>query len=234
MKYLSVYCDESCHLENDHINVMVLGAVWCPTVRRKEIFKEIRAIKEKHGLAKEFEIKWTKVSNSKVDFYIDLIDYFFSRNDLHFRALVIPDKSSLRHGEFGQDHDTWYYKMYFEMLKVIIDKRFIFEIYADYKDTHGAHKIQKLHEVLCNDQYDFSRDIIKKIQLVRSHEIELIQITDLLIGALAYFHRGLQTNAGKMSLIEHIIQQSGFSLLRSTLPSEDKFNVFIWSPRPCV
>ena len=24
-----VYCDESCHLENDHQKVMVLGAVWC-------------------------------------------------------------------------------------------------------------------------------------------------------------------------------------------------------------
>ncbi len=26
----NVYCDESCHLENDHRKVMVLGAVWCP------------------------------------------------------------------------------------------------------------------------------------------------------------------------------------------------------------
>ncbi len=25
----NVYCDESCHLENDQQNVMVLGAVWC-------------------------------------------------------------------------------------------------------------------------------------------------------------------------------------------------------------
>ena len=24
-----VYCDESCHLENDHQNAMVVGAVWC-------------------------------------------------------------------------------------------------------------------------------------------------------------------------------------------------------------
>jgi hypothetical protein len=27
---LNVYCDESCHLENDHQTAMVLGAVWCP------------------------------------------------------------------------------------------------------------------------------------------------------------------------------------------------------------
>jgi hypothetical protein len=27
---IKIYCDESCHLENDHIPVMVLGAVTCP------------------------------------------------------------------------------------------------------------------------------------------------------------------------------------------------------------
>ena len=24
------YCDETCHLENDKINDMVIGTVWCP------------------------------------------------------------------------------------------------------------------------------------------------------------------------------------------------------------
>jgi hypothetical protein len=26
----NVYCDESCHLEHDRQQAMVLGAVWCP------------------------------------------------------------------------------------------------------------------------------------------------------------------------------------------------------------
>jgi len=26
----NIYCDESCHLENDGEKVMVLGAIWCP------------------------------------------------------------------------------------------------------------------------------------------------------------------------------------------------------------
>jgi len=26
----NVYCDESCHLENDNQKIMVLGAVWSP------------------------------------------------------------------------------------------------------------------------------------------------------------------------------------------------------------
>ena len=26
----NIYCDESCHLEHDRQQVMVLGAIWCP------------------------------------------------------------------------------------------------------------------------------------------------------------------------------------------------------------
>ncbi|MCK4356448.1 DUF3800 domain-containing protein, partial [Candidatus Bipolaricaulota bacterium] len=67
----NIYCDESCHLEHDRQKVMVLGAVWCPFEKARETAQAIRAIKEKHGLGREFEIKWTKVSPGKIDFYID-------------------------------------------------------------------------------------------------------------------------------------------------------------------
>ena len=87
----NVYCDESCHLENDGQKAMVLGAVWCPKEKRLEIAERIREIKQKHGLERDFEIKWTKVSPSKLAFYQDIVDYFFDDDDLHFRGLVVPD-----------------------------------------------------------------------------------------------------------------------------------------------
>ena len=40
----NVYCDETCHLENDGINVMVLGAVWCPQRKLKEINQRINQV----------------------------------------------------------------------------------------------------------------------------------------------------------------------------------------------
>lgn len=27
--YYNIYCDESCYLEHDGINVMAFGAIWC-------------------------------------------------------------------------------------------------------------------------------------------------------------------------------------------------------------
>ena len=106
----NVYCDESCHLEHDHLNVMVLGAVWCPKESVRPTSQRIREIKARHGLSKDFEIKWTKVSQAKQQFYLDVLDFFFDSKDLHFRALIVPDKTQLQHEKFGQNHDTFYTK----------------------------------------------------------------------------------------------------------------------------
>ena len=40
----NVYCDESCHLENDRQPAMVLGAVWCPLKKARDIAIRIREI----------------------------------------------------------------------------------------------------------------------------------------------------------------------------------------------
>ena len=227
----NIYCDESCHLENDKQKAMVLGALWCPADKALSIFKRIREIKEIHGIKNHAEIKWSKVSPSKHLFYQNIIDYFFDDDDLHFRCLIIPNKGELDHKAFEQSHNQWYYKMYFDLLKTIINPKDQYNIYIDIKDTRGADKLEKLHEVLCNSHYDFDRSIIKKIQLVRSHEIELQQVADLLIGAVSYLHRGLEDSATKLKLIERTRERSGYCLTKTTFYKEDKFNVFIWNPR---
>lgn len=225
----NIYCDESCHLENDRQKAMVLGGVWCPLDKSREIAIRLREIKKKHGMPAVFEVKWTKVSPAKKDFYLDLVDYFFDDDDLHFRALIIPDKTKLKHDAFpGQDHNTWYYKMYFDMLKAILRPDARYRIYLDIKDTRGAEKVAKLHDVLCNNIYDFSRNVIERLQLVHSHEIEQLQLADLLIGAIGYLNRNLQGNAGKMAIIQRMQHRSKYTLTRTTLLREEKLNLFFW------
>ncbi|HCW90539.1 MAG TPA: DUF3800 domain-containing protein [Marinobacter sp.] len=227
----NVYCDESCHLENDGQKAMVLGAVWCPKGKRPEIAERIREIKQKHGLERDFEIKWTKVSPSKLAFYQDIIDYFFDDDDLHFRGLVVPDKSVLDHERHQQDHDDWYYKMYFTMLKTIFDPESRYYVYVDIKDTLGHEKIEKLQDILCTNAYDFSRRMIADVKRVHSHEVEHLQIADLLIGALSYLHRELSGNSAKEALIARIRQRSGYRLTFNTMIRELKFNLLIWNSR---
>lgn len=44
----NLYCDESCHLEHDHQKAMVLGAIWCPLDKSREIAVRLREINQKH------------------------------------------------------------------------------------------------------------------------------------------------------------------------------------------
>lgn len=223
-----IYCDESCHLEHDKIKPMVLGGIWCPYSEKDKIFNRLKDIKIKHGLKPTCELKWNAVSPSKKEYYQDVVDYFFDNTDLHFRALIVPDKTALRHDEFNQTHDSFYYKMYFDLLKTILDPRCAYDIYIDIKDTQGQKKINKLQTYLCSNTYDFDKKVVRKIQQVRSHEVELIQLADFLIGSICYVHRGLQTSETKLELIEQIKKRSGYSLLRTTLYKEDKMNIFVW------
>ena len=227
---ISIFCDESCHLEHDDQKAMVIGGVWCGNDFKREAYARIRSIKEKHGFRGYLEVKWTKIAKSNVNLYVDLIDYFFDNSNLKFRSIVIPDKDKLDHGKYGQTHDDWYYKMYFEMLKTIINDGFRYEIYVDIKDTVGNIKVRRLREVLSNNVYDFDRKIIKRIQLVRSHEIELLQLADVLIGAVMAENRNNPINKYKQEVINRIKERSGMSLVRSTLPSEKKTNIFVWHP----
>lgn len=227
----NIYCDESCHLENDGIRPMVLGALWCPADQRKRLARRIKALKTEHGVAAAFEIKWVKVSPARLGFYTALLDLFFDEAALRFRGLVVPDKQELDHARFAQDHDAFYYKQWYTLLNRLIHRDKRYRIFLDIKDTQGARKLTKLHDVLCNANQDFDRGIVESIEQVHSHDVPLLQLADLLIGALGYAHRGLQASSGKLALVEHLRRRSGLSLDRSSTWSAEKFNLFVWRPQ---
>lgn len=231
MTEFNIYCDESCHLPNDQCDAMVLGALWMPDEEVKRISKQIRLIKNAHDLPSQFEIKWVKVSPAKLDFYRDLINYFFDEPFLHFRALIVPDKNLLDHEKFQQTHDDWYYKMYFTLLTQLISPENKYFIYLDYKDSQGGVKVKKLQNVLCNSILDFDSEIIRRVQLVRSDESEQIQLADLMIGLLSYNARNLKSSSAKLELVDLFRQRSGYSLNRSTLLREEKTNLFYWGAK---
>lgn len=228
MKY-NIYCDESCHLEHDHQKIMVLGAIRCDKQSKKQAVNDIRNIKEKYNMNKFCEVKWTKVSPDKYEMYHELVNYFFSNPNLSFRAVIV-DKAQLKHDLFNQSHDNFYYKVYYQLLCRIIVPNNENYIYLDIKDTKGARKVRKLGEILANGLYDFNMECIKNVQIINSKESELLQLADILIGAISYLNRNENKkdnySQAKMNLIETIINYSGYNLRKSTFLSEEKFNLF--------
>ncbi len=226
MEKYNIYCDESCHLEHDKEKVMVIGGIKVETTSRKRICKEILEIKQRHGIKKYSEIKWNKVSKCNLDYFKDLIEYFFDCDDMKFRAIIV-DKTKVRNDEFGQTYDEFYYKMYFHCLSGLVETKNENYIYVDKKDTKGTYKINNLKFYLAQEKHDFDQRKIKHIQCVNSNELPILQLADLLIGAVGYNNRDIKNpSQAKLELVDMIKEKSGYSLTRSTFLSESKFNLF--------
>ncbi len=217
-KTFNIYCDESCHIENDHKKYMILGSVSCAYNQVKRHTERIRDLKKKYNYYGE--IKWSNVSSSQHQFYTDLVNYFFD-TDLRFRAIVV-DKSHIKNDKFSQDYDTFYYKMYYFLLNHKKNSQYTYNVFLDIKDTLSAHKVSKLKSIL-NIQYG----VFKTVQNIRSNESLILQIADFFSGALSYHLNDKDKKViAKMKLIEKIKEHTNQNLNDSSLFSETKMNLF--------
>jgi len=208
---------------------MVLGALACPQADARRVANDLRRLKVSHGRPPSFEAKWKKVSPAGVGLYADLLAYYMREPVLSFRAVLIPDKSLLRHDAFGQDHDTWYYKMYFTLLEKLVGTGDRYSVYLDIKDSRSGARAAKLHEILCNSQRDPDCSMIRRVQPVRSHEVEQVQLADLLTGAVAYAARQLRSSEAKTSLVTQLQGGCGCTLTTTTPLTMRKFNLLRWT-----
>lgn len=229
---VNVYCDESCHIEHDGIPVMALGSVTCSLTETRAASDAARDLKLRHGLARDFEAKWSKVSPAKMDYYLDLVNLFIGDHRLNFRGLLVSNKHTLDNAKFDQTYIDWHYKMYCTLLKPIVMHPLRYRIYLDVKDTQGGEKIQDLRDALGSTFDDLNLSCIERVQQIRSRESELMQIVDLLIGAIAYKNRGLSKSAAKNAIVDLLCSRLGGNALSTTSAyGAGKFNLLRWKPR---
>ncbi len=215
-KTYNIYCDESCHIENDHKPYMFLGKISSPYNQVKLHTEKINEIKKKHNFFAE--IKWTSVSKSKIHFYSDLVDYFFA-TDLRFRAIGV-DKAKINCDEHSKSYDDFYYTMYYYLLNHNLNSLYTYNVYLDIKDTLSANKVNKLKEIL-NAKFG----VFRNVQNIRSHESILMQLADFMMGAISYLHNNEEKiNATKVQIIEKIKHHSSDALQKTNYSS--KLNLF--------
>ena len=175
-------------------------------------------------------MKWTKLIAKQLPFYLELIDLFLGLGGLRFKATVVKNKTLLDHTQYNEgSHGVFYYKIAFFTLRDFLEKEKVYRIHLDYMDTQGNVRAQKLIEILGTAK----AASILSAQIIRSHESQLIQLCDLFIGALSYARLFTpdKRSATKAAIISHLERKLGHSLLNGTPPWEEKFNIFVFSPR---
>jgi len=182
---INFYCDESRHIERDRSLYMILGSVICNQDNVNQINERIKEIKRKHNINPFMEAKWSKISSSNYKMYEELINYFFDCNMLSFRGIII-DKSKINHRAYKSSHEDFYYKMYYQLLKIKLSQLARNKIYLDEKDTHNAKRVNKFQTILKHELKDYNSEIIRPIQVIKSHTIQIMSLTDIFCGALSY------------------------------------------------
>ena len=152
---------------------------------------------------------------------------------MSFRAVVAKDKVNLNHAKYNSgSHDLWYYKAYYYLLDAMIGYSEEYRIFIDIKDTCGGSKVRKLQEVLCNNKYDFKHEVIKDIEQVKSNESEILQLADLIMGAIGFYHNGHYDKVGaskaKVAVVNRLFEQYKTAIVSGTTRNTPKMNIFLW------
>lgn len=226
MEY-NVYCDESCHLISNDSKYMLIGAIYCPKNKVKIVNEYISNLKKNYNLSSNIELKWNKVDKKTEKLYLDIVNYFFDTDYLKFRVIVI-DKTKLDHFKYNQTENDFYHKIYYEMLKHIIIPSNSYNIYPDIKDTKSYYYHQVMLKYLRIKMFDKENKIIKKVQPIRSYEAPILQMNDILIGAVSYYYRNLTSNSVKLNIVNRIEQLYGNSLSKTSNYNDTKFNILRW------
>jgi hypothetical protein len=226
MKF-EVYCDESrpdlLSSRNPQAQYMVIGSLWLKSDDRGKFKTAIHQMRDKHKVGGEF--KWQKVTPSRLDFYKELMDWFFDQGeDLRFRSIVVEhEKVNLVHYH-ENDQELGFYKFYYQMLHHWIMDFNEYSVFCDFKSNRRRDRLHVLDRCL---SYSNLSSSITNVQAIRSKESILIQLTDLLTGIVAArMNNCLNTNTAKCNLVTHLENKLSHQV-KHTVRSEQKFNVFV-------
>lgn len=226
---IDVYCDESRpELFTSRIlagseQFVIIGSLWIESALRNDFKSKIKQLRETHNVHGEF--KWNRVSPSREFFYTSLIDLFFEE-PMRFRCILLP-AHQLDAVQFHKaDNELMFYKFYYLMLHNWIYDFNGYQIFVDIKTNRVKQRLKHLYQFLDNTNY-FAE--IKSVQALPSDEVDLLQLVDLLIGAVGSKFNGGGSSLAKKNVVGTIEKHLEHKL-QPTHKMEEKFNVFRWRP----
>lgn len=218
-----IYCDESRHTSDSGDRFMVIGALSCPASRKRDLVRRVHNLRAIHSAQGEFG--WKRLSPNKKQFYWDLLGLFVGETDLQFRCIVV-DKTSF----VSEDVELGFYKLYYQMLVHWLSPKCAYRIYLDFQQNREQGRFHTLRDVLRRKL--LGRAQILSLEPADSSELELMQLADLLIGAVGYAWNARAGSDTKVAFCSDLAASLGRpSLAASTTPGEQKFNVFAFTGR---
>ena len=224
---IEIYCDESGHElltsapDKRKGRYFGIGAIRIDAADRERLKKEFREIKEEHKIP--WEIKWRKISNSNIKFYLDIIDWFI-QSPINFRLVRIDTDNLDLAFWHDQDAELGFYKFYYQCLKHIMCQEFEYLVFTDFKTNRDKTRLKKLQLFL--NHYTTAK--VTTVQALSSKDSIFIQLADLFTGAAIASHNNHILSAGKKTFCIHLakcLKKESLAFC-STRFSDPSFNIF--------
>jgi len=259
MNEIIIYSDESRHRGE---RFLLLGGLWIKAQDVLATEKVIWEIRKKHGYQKDSgkwadfrgEFKWTKISIKYLVIYKEIVDLFFRLIDegiIRFCAMLVDT-----HNPSVQKYDNikrdGYFKLLYQLYLHNCKVPGFYRIYPD-KITNPQHKInleklritlekslaKKFNELV--PQESKPEQYIQSIIPVNSKKTQILQMVDVIIGAIGYFqNRHFQQSGAKkakIDLMKYVFDKliyagtirivgKKFLIARST-----RFNIWLFRPK---
>lgn len=223
---IEIYCDESnqqllSSTKPTRNRFFLIGGLWLPSAKRR-LFKEgIAEIKRTENCFGE--AKWSAVCPSKLSFYMRLVDFFFEQGyDLQFRCIVVDSQKVDLRKHHQADQELGFYKFCYQLLKNWIEDFNDYYIFVDCKTNRMPNRLQILQRFLREGNLLAN---VHSVQALPSNQLVLLQVADVLLGAVAAkVNRSVKSEA-KATLINRIEHHLNHEIM-PTSRTVRKFNVF--------
>lgn len=226
---IEIYCDES---RQDLFNnkdairennkFICIGGIWVNKDIRNQLKEDIKKLQKKYNTFGE--IKWKNVCNTRFDFYKAIIELFFSYdNALRFRCLVVDASKVDLDTYHDSDAELGFYKFYYQLVNCWVSYPNEYAIFTDFKRNRANDRLIVLKRVLNNSR----GNVVRSIQAINSKESLILQLEDVLMGAVGYKFNFVDNGASKpkTDLIKYFEQRNGNAIGATSL-SAQKVNIF--------
>jgi len=217
-----VYCDESrqeLFTGKSRDGFVVIGGLWLESARRQHLKARIGELRERHQVRGEF--KWQKVSPARQSFYLDLVELFF-REPIRFRAIVLAAQEMDAVRFHAADNELMFYKFYYQMLHQWILGQNTYRIFVDVRTNRVRGRVRTLEQVLRNANLTAE---IACVQALPSGELDIMQLADVLVGAVGFAFNDGGRSAAKRAVVSRIEQYLEHPI-QPTSRAEQEFNIF--------
>jgi hypothetical protein len=223
---IEIYCDESNQQllsakEPPLSRFLLIGGLWLPVAKRQQFKESINRIRQEEGCFGE--IKWRAVCPSKLHFYLSLVDFFFNQgNELRFRCIAVDTQKVDLELYHEADQELGFYKFCYQLLKNWIEDFNTYSIFFDMKSQRIRGRLRTLERFLHQSNL-LAR--VDRIQALPSRDVVIMQLADLLLGAVSSKFNQSVTSVSKTTVIERIEHHLGHEIW-PTARDVKKFNVF--------